>query len=587
MNEKSSKRREWVKTAAIIFLSVLLVLTFFSQTIMNHSLPEVATKFAQSGSITSKIRGGGTVESGDPYTIEIAPGYVGRKVTSIAFKVGDTVKKGDVLFTVADGDGSELEDAKAVLESAESALKIAQNAYDEYILSETIQNSDINNAKAGTSAATYRKMITEHQTAVSEAEAKVAQLQAAYDQFKQLIEDCNTQLGLEANKDAVTQAKVVTAETVVAQKEALRDAAATAVTEAEAAKAAVVTEGETLEANYLADPDSIEDIEAERAVITAKLTAAETTLTEKTKALEAAEEAVKKANEDLANAVKEKEAQEASTITNNVNAVKIQYEGSLHEYEKKLSDANAEKDEAQKKLNDLLGTISKSTKIQELDADITAAKKKVADAKKKVDELSGENKGSEITSDINGTILSINVASGKKIELRDVMTLQPEGQGYFMTMSVTNEQARLVSVGDKASLVNSWYYNDMDITLQSIKPDRTDPSKKKMLTFTIDGDAVAGQSLNISIGQKSQNYDCIIPKSALRNDTNGDYVLIIESKSTPLGNRYIATRVDVQVLAEDDTQVAVNGAINGWGDYVITTSSAPIKAGDQVRMTEN
>ena len=57
MNEKSSKRREWVKSAAIVFLSVLLVLTFFSQTIMNRSLPEVATKFVQNGTITSKIRG--------------------------------------------------------------------------------------------------------------------------------------------------------------------------------------------------------------------------------------------------------------------------------------------------------------------------------------------------------------------------------------------------------------------------------------------------------------------------------------------------------------------------------------------------
>ena len=36
------KRREWVKTVAIIFLAVLLVLTFFSNTIMNASLPEVA-----------------------------------------------------------------------------------------------------------------------------------------------------------------------------------------------------------------------------------------------------------------------------------------------------------------------------------------------------------------------------------------------------------------------------------------------------------------------------------------------------------------------------------------------------------------
>ena len=33
--ETQVKKREWVKTAAIIFLAVLLVLTFFSQTIMS------------------------------------------------------------------------------------------------------------------------------------------------------------------------------------------------------------------------------------------------------------------------------------------------------------------------------------------------------------------------------------------------------------------------------------------------------------------------------------------------------------------------------------------------------------------------
>ena len=37
------KRREIIKTILIIFLAVLLVLTFFSNTIMNKSLSEVAT----------------------------------------------------------------------------------------------------------------------------------------------------------------------------------------------------------------------------------------------------------------------------------------------------------------------------------------------------------------------------------------------------------------------------------------------------------------------------------------------------------------------------------------------------------------
>jgi hypothetical protein len=50
MNENGGKkRREWVKNAAIIFLSVMLVLTFFSNTFMNYSLPEVAAQYVQSG----------------------------------------------------------------------------------------------------------------------------------------------------------------------------------------------------------------------------------------------------------------------------------------------------------------------------------------------------------------------------------------------------------------------------------------------------------------------------------------------------------------------------------------------------------
>ena len=39
MEETKPKNRAWVKDAAIVFLVVLLVLTFFSNTIMNHSLP--------------------------------------------------------------------------------------------------------------------------------------------------------------------------------------------------------------------------------------------------------------------------------------------------------------------------------------------------------------------------------------------------------------------------------------------------------------------------------------------------------------------------------------------------------------------
>ena len=69
--ENSVRKREWVKTAAIIFLAVLLVLTFFSKTIMNASLPEVAAQQAASGAINARIRGSGTVEASEVYNVTI------------------------------------------------------------------------------------------------------------------------------------------------------------------------------------------------------------------------------------------------------------------------------------------------------------------------------------------------------------------------------------------------------------------------------------------------------------------------------------------------------------------------------------
>ena len=89
----------------------------------------------------------------------------------------------------------------------------------------------------------------------------------------------------------------------------------------------------------------------------------------------------------------------------------------------------------------------------------------------------------------------------------------------------------------------------------------------------------------ISALPSAANFDTIVPKSAIREDSNGKFVLIVTSKNTPLGNRYTATRADVQVLAEDDTSAAVSGLASN--DYVITTASKPLSPGSQVRMVEN
>ena len=108
------KRREWVKTAAIIFLAVLLVLTFFSNTIMNASLPEVATQQVTQGTINAKIRASGTITANETYNVKLTQT---RKIESVKCKVGQEVAAGDVLFVLEATESDELKQAQADLKA--------------------------------------------------------------------------------------------------------------------------------------------------------------------------------------------------------------------------------------------------------------------------------------------------------------------------------------------------------------------------------------------------------------------------------------------------------------------------------------
>ena len=118
MNE-TPKNREWVKNAAIVFLAVLLVLTFFSNTIMNRSLPEVATQDVTDGAIVSKVRGSGTVTANGNNQVKMEKT---RVIRAVLVKSGQEVKAGDVLFTLGEGSSEEIE-------ALEEKIRNLQNSY--------------------------------------------------------------------------------------------------------------------------------------------------------------------------------------------------------------------------------------------------------------------------------------------------------------------------------------------------------------------------------------------------------------------------------------------------------------------------
>lgn len=571
MNENSGKkRREWVKNAAIIFLSVMLVLTFFSNTFMNYSLPEVAAQYVQSGTITAKIRGTGTVESGDPYNVKISET---RTISSVLVKTGDKVEKGDPLFLLEDKESKELTDAQAALDKAMLDFELA-------LLSGNISNSTFQNVQNGNVAS-----INTYQSRIVAAEAEIDRWQKQVDEATNAINQLKTaqvnvdaggtpDTGSEQNKVNAAQAALNSDEVKIAKDKISEWQAAQATCQATIDKynenIASSVSGNGFVNQVTEDEYQLAQKNRERyQSLINERQAFINNNPDKVKAYDEKVKALADANKALADKQNSKE--------NSTNSLTVQTQNWQTELDKRNIQLKAAQDTKEQLLKDI------STELN-LDYQLDSLQKQRDDIAK----LQENAVGASIEAPISGTITSVTVKAGDEAQPDTALvTMQPEGKGFTMSFSVTNDQAKRLSVGDKADLVNSWRYSDMDITLASIKPDTTDPGQKKLLTFDITGDEVTpGQSLNVSVGQKSANYDLIVPNSAIREDSNGKFILIVESKSSPLGNRYVATRVDVEVLASDDTQSAVSGALYG-SEFVITTSTQPVEAGKLVRLANN
>ncbi len=570
MNENKTKRRDWVKNAAIIFLSVMLILTFFSNTIMNYSLPQVATQYVMPGAITAKIRGTGTVESDDPYNVQVNET---RKVESVLVTAGSEVQKGDVLFVLADQESEELK-------TAEEALEAAMLDFEMQVLNGSISSSVVDKVQSGTttSLAVYQSQIRAAEAEIEKIEKEIGEIELSISQLNALknqldVSKPDTKAAEEAfakaqaafdadpvkkalDKIAQLNEKISSCDDTIAKyNEKIVVGYEVSGNDQVPVYAVSYEEYKIADANrrnYIAQRDNQQAVVSDAdAKATYDKLAAE----------------LETARTNLNNA--------QNHIVNSTNAVNLQLNNwnlELADRNKKLAQANETRAKLLSDISAELNLESKMENINKLQEEVDKLREKTTDA--------------VITAPIAGTVSSINVTAGQDtVAGSAVATIQPVGAGFSMSFSVSNQQAGKLTPGMQAELVNSWRYDDVEVMLKRIKPDPSNPSQNKILEFEVKGSVLAGQSISVAVGDKSAHYDMTVPNSAIREDNNGKFILIVESKPSPLGNRYKAVRKDVEVLNSDDTMSAVRGALQGY-EFVITTSTKPVVAGQLVRLTD-
>ena len=664
MEEQVVKKRGWVKNAVIAFLSIMLVLTFFSNTIMNRSLPEVATAFVESGTINAKIRGSGQVTAGDSYEVNLEDT---RTIEAVYVKAGDTVAVGDVLFLLADQDSTELSQAQEQLSAARrsyqsalidmsaadytkenrnikrlrEALSDAQAKLDAgAVTAEEVNMAAANLKEAKRAQAALEKSLSEGETTLSEAQATLKELQAQVKSLEESIDKQEKTLStLEDELYRLKRGQTYTSNDLTAAQRELAAAQrnyadywsknqtaldslrtkAEGILDNGASEDEIIRQMEALSDAYLDSNLSdaynsgkhvaMKNAEDEVAVVQAGLNnnaSIQEQISAKQQEIDAAEDALSDSKSELRQAKKQLAYQEDTVSAadseytslkerkdaqdEQVTAFQETYDD-LYQRSQNYDGLKSAVDSAETALEDALFNLAEQKKNdnkQSAKDQITlqGQREEIAKLEKEVEKWKSKSVDAKITAKTAGLVTAVNAVAGREVAAGTALaTIDVVDRGYSVRIAVTNEQSQKVRLGDKASVTNYYWGQQIDATLTQIINDPSNPGKGKLLVFTLTGDISSGQNVTLSVGEKSANYDTIVPNSALRTDTNGTFVLVVMAKSSPLGNRYIATRVDVQVLAQDDTTAAVSGL--SFGDYVITTSSKPLEAGMQVNMVEN
>lgn len=568
------RKREIIKTILIIFLAGLLILLFFSNTIMNKSLSQITTERTTSGKLTERLRGSGLVQSNQTYSVTIDGNKV---IDTINVKVGKEVEKGDVLMTVGTGESEELNAAIEALETLELEYNKALLAPDADYSSE---NKAIKNAREDLAEAIRKR---------DDAAANQGNLDAAKDAYKENKSQLSSYTKLQTKLSAIISAIDIdeytgapaeyTGELISLKSQA--DDAEKLYQEKLAVYTAMVSGS--------SDERDEEETTAPTIVSPEEVAAAKTAMEEAETARNTAADAYKTKKSELRTEYSSQLSDAESNIEH-YSALIEEYESGMGGDGTSLDMLNEDVKAKQRALEDLIEQLNKTQKenanqdkLENLS--IASMKKDIDKAKEKVEKLKKENETTEIAAKYGGIVSAVNAKAGDETYPdMEIITIDISSEGYTLEITVDGEKTRKIKKGVEAEVLNNWSGN-VQAVLTNIKNDTTPNSKNRILVFSVTGDVESNTNLDLSIPIGNGNYDTIVPKSAVYTDSKGSFVLTVQSKSSPLGNRYYAQRVPVEVICSDEISSAVSGSIN-YGDYVIIAASKPVSPGDQVRMKD-
>ncbi|MCQ2515823.1 MAG: HlyD family efflux transporter periplasmic adaptor subunit [Saccharofermentans sp.] len=559
---KTAGNRKWVGKAMIAFVAGLAVLTFFSNTIMNATIPRVVASNAGRSNLSYTNNATAQLVAADEVKVK---GLDGRHVASVLYTNYDYVQAGEVILTLTPAEESTtLADLRTQLETSlrerEYAERTPYHAPDYYTELTAIHTAElaVDDAQANLVAAQNRdaaisnaqQVLAGNSAALVSLRAQLTAASATFEGIRAQIATLESQIaGIDAAIASLTNPTPTPTPAVTPDPDVTPTASpSTAPTPSGnidallAQKAALQAQIATLQAQLPGAQSVVDGLSAQIASAETALSNAQAALTEAENlpTIYAAEDALAAAQHTLSTAIT---TYEDAIINNGIAA-----------------------DKNQDAIDD------RNQKIEDLEAQIA--------------ELEAELAQTEIVAPISGYVFNLSVEVDDELNKdKVVFSIIPENTEFTVSFKFPTEVAEAMSVGQELD-ASQYYWIDRLIII-NIKPDPDNPRANRIVKCSVVSNSVLfpGESVTVTANRGNSTYDHVIAASALNEDNTGTFVFVVEQSSTPLGDRYTVRRVSVTVAARSGSLVAITG--EGLdGVMIVTRSEEPLHNGDRVRLED-
>ena len=520
----------WLKGLAGL-LAVMLVFTIASRVAASITVPQVTASAPSPGKIEHTVIASGTVEAGGEKAIVTEEGIL---VAQVNVHTGESIGEGETLFAL---DMDSLEDQIYELQNQIKKLQLENDSLKKNkAQADAKQQLELKRAQED-----YEETIAKN--TVSDGKANEA-LQKAADAKSQAEKELNSA------KDALAQAE----KELNAVKEELQN-----VKDAAAAEQSKDTADQPKDA---ADSDASGKNEQDNTT--------NSTITQKLQQLEEAVQEKQNTYDTIQAKVTEKQAA--------LDSASVALEEKQEQLESSTSTAEDAKKAAERAVEDA-GLSADIDHTQEINAISLEQYQKQLEKLKTLKQQNGE-----ITAPSSGIITKVCVETGQKTTDTAAVVMSDEQSGLFFTTTTDSKNREYLSVGDNATITGVGKETS-DCSIVSLETSEDGSSIKVSIAMQGD-DFLPGESAQMTATRKSESYDYLVPVTAVWQENNKAYVLLLETENTVLGEQYIARKAEVQILDKNSSYAAVSGNSLSADCQIITDSDRTVGNGDVVRMTE-